>query len=140
MLIFITGLTSYGFQFELERGQFNVIAMALCFSAIFLFHRKPKLSWLAYILFTIAIQLKLYPAIYILFFVRDWKDILANLRRFLCLGIVNIALLFILGWGVFLDFLNSLRGTAIDQMIWVGNLSIRSFTQSWLPKTIFRYF
>jgi len=140
VLIFITGLTSYGFQFELERGQFNVIAMALCFSAIFLFHRKPKLSWLAYILFTIAIQLKLYPAIYILFFVRDWTDIIANLRRFLCLGIVNGALFFILGWGVFLDFLNSLRGNAIDQMIWVGNLSIRSFTQSWLPKIIFRYF
>ena len=31
MLIFITGVFSYGFQFELERGQFNVIATFTCF-------------------------------------------------------------------------------------------------------------
>jgi len=139
VLIFIVGLISYGFQYEIERGQFNVIAMALCFSAIYLFHKKPRLSWLAYVLFTIAIQLKLYPAIFILFFVRDWKAFTENLKRFLGLGFVNFALFFALGWGVFEDFLIALRGKAIDPMIGVGNLSIRSFTQNWLPKTIFDY-
>jgi hypothetical protein len=140
VLIFVTGLTSYGFQFEMERGQFNIITMALCFSAIYLFHRKPKVSWLAYILFTIAIQLKLYPAIFFLFFVRDWKDMKGNHRRFLGLGFVNIALFFILGWGVFLDFLGALQWKANDPGFWVGNLSIRSFTQNWLPETILGYF
>lgn len=140
ILVFISGITSYGFMFELERGQFNMITVALCFSAIFLFHRKPKLSWLSYVLFTIAIQLKMYPVIFILLFVRDWKDTKGNLTRFLGLGFVNIALFFILGTGVFMDFLGAFLSQANDPGFWVGNLSIRSFTLNWLPNTIFGYF
>lgn len=134
MLIFLVGWTSYGFQFELERGQFNIIAMALCFSAIYLFHKKPRLRWLAYVLFTISIQLKLFPAIFIFFFVEDWKDIRGNLKRFIGLGLANIALFFVLGLGVFTDFLSALQGKANDPGFWMGNVSIRNFAQSWLPE------
>jgi hypothetical protein len=139
ILLFVCGLTSYGLMFELERGQFNVIAMALSFIAIYIFHRQPKFSWVAYILFTIAIQLKMYPAIFIVFFVRDWKDIKANLIRILGLGIANLALFFCLGWGIFQDFIGALRWKANDPGFWVGNISIRSFAQDWFPRTVLKF-
>ena len=59
MLIFATGMISYGLQFELERGQWNLIAFTLSLTAIYLFHNYPRLRWLAYFLFSISVQLKL---------------------------------------------------------------------------------
>ena len=61
MLIMVTGLLSYGFQFELERGQWNLIAFSSSVAAIYIFHKQPKYRWLAYLLFTISVQLKLIP-------------------------------------------------------------------------------
>ena len=97
MLIFVTGIVSYGFQFELERGQWNIIAFAFTMTAIYLFHNRPKHRWLSYLLFTISIQLKLYPAIFVFCFIEDWSDWKGNIRRVVSLGLVNILALFILG-------------------------------------------
>ncbi len=130
MLIFITGLFSYGFQFELERGQFNVIAMAACFFAIWIFHNHNKYRYIAYILFTISVQLKLFPAIFIVMFITDWHDWKNNIKRFVKLGVVNFALLFILGPSVFVDFLRAIKAQSVNPSIWNGNHSIRSFVTS----------
>jgi hypothetical protein len=129
MLVFIAGLFSYGLHFELERGQFNLIAMAFCMGSVWTFHRHPRLRWLSYLLFSLAVQLKLYPAIFVFLLVQDWDDWRANLRRFLGLGAFNLALFFILGYRIFVDFVAALWKQIHNPNIWMGNHSIRSFVQ-----------
>ena len=127
MLLFITGLFSYGFQFELERGQFNVIAISMCFLAIWIYHYHNRYRFLAYILFIISVQLKAYPLIFIVMLIGDWHDWKNNIKRVLILVIVNIALLFVLGYQAFLNFLKTITGFAGVPYIWSGNHSIFAF-------------
>jgi hypothetical protein len=127
MLIFITGLISYGFQFELERGQANILAFTLCLTAIYIFHTHPRGRWLAYILFTIAVQLKLYPAIFIFSLIENWQDRKGNIKRFLGLGIVNIAALFIFGLGPILSMGASMVYGEVNFGREPYNLSISAF-------------
>lgn len=131
MLVFVTGLLSYGFQFELERGQFNVFTFLLCLWAIYIFHRHKNHRLIAYLLFSISIQLKLYPAIFIVMFVDDWKDWKNNILRFLKLGIFNFLLLFIMGYQIFLDFIRSVaRQLFTPGWAWNGNHSIKAFVEA----------
>ena len=127
ILFFVSGLFSYGFQFEIERGQFNVISMFLSLSAVLIYHNYHRFRYLAYGLFSIAVQFKIYPAIFIFMFVRDWRDWKNNIKRFLGLGAFNFALLFILGPGVFVNFVKRVMAHMADPFIWIGNHSIRSF-------------
>jgi len=124
----LTGLISYGTQFELERGQFNIIAVTLCFLSIYLFHRHYSFRYLAYFLFSISAQIKLYPAIFIFLFIKDWRDWKGNLLRFAGLGVFNIALLFVLGYDTFLEFLKKLRFFLGDIYLFPGNHSIKAYT------------
>jgi hypothetical protein len=139
VLVFTSTLISYGLQFEIERGQFYTLAFALAFLGVYIFHRHPRLSWFAYILFTLAIQLKMFPALLIFLFVRDWRDWRGNLLRIFGLGLVNFALFFILGWNKFLEFMNILFAMNDDPGIWVGNFSVRSFTHRALPVILKRF-
>ena len=130
ILFFITGIFSYGFQFELQRGQFNVIAAAACFIAIWIYHYHNKNRYLAYILFTISVQLKVFPAIFIVMFITDWHDWKNNIKRFLALSTVNFALFFVLGTSVFVDFIRAIKAQSVNPSIWYGNHSIRSYVIS----------
>lgn len=122
-LLGVAALFSYGFHWELENGQFNLLAFAFVLASIYLFYHRPKSRWAAYILFTVALQLKLWPGIFILLFVtNDWK---ASLKRVGGLLLANLAGLFVLGPQVFMEFL---RGIARDSdYLWIGNHSIKSF-------------
>jgi Glycosyltransferase family 87 len=113
MLILVTGLGSYGLQFELERGQWNVIAFTCCLAAIYLFHDQLKYRWLAYLLFCISVQLKLYPAIFVLVLIEDWSDWKNNIKRILGLGLINVLALFILGINPILSTIGSLTGSKV---------------------------
>jgi Glycosyltransferase family 87 len=127
MLILVTGLGSYGLQFEMERGQWNLIAFTFCLAAIYLFHNQPKYRWLAYFLFCVSVQLKLYPAIFVFALIEDWSEWKNNIKRIVSLGLVNILALFILGIN---PILNSLRILASIKATHVGrpfNVSIASF-------------
>jgi hypothetical protein len=132
MLVFVTGIASYGLQFEIERGQWNLIAFTFCLTAIYLFHRYRRHRWLAYFFFTISVQLKLFPAIFVFALIEDWSDWKKNIRRFAGLGIVNIAALFIFGldpvrrtMGVFGGLQGNLFGPP-------NNISITSYTAYFL--------
>lgn len=130
VVFFMMGLFSHGLYFELERGQTNVIALLFVLTAIYLFHYKPRLRFPAYVLFSIGIQIKISPAIFILMFIADWKDWKTNIKRFAGIGIFNLALLFILGYQPVLSLLTNLQTVTLDnaKYIWVGNHSIMSFT------------
>jgi len=128
-LLFGIGLFSYGLSFEIERGQFNLTAIACTFFAIYLFHRFPRQRWLAYILFTFGIQLKLYPAIFILFFVDDWNKWKETMLRWCEIGLANVLLLFILGKDIALKYLSSLFGMVNTAGVidWPGSHSVFGF-------------
>lgn len=128
LAFFLMGLFSYGMQFEIERGQINVLAFLFVMSAIYIYHRHPAFRRYAYLLFTIAVQLKIYPAIFVVMFIRDWRDWKGNLRRFVALGLFNFSLLFITGVRPFLEFLNAVSTQmASPGWAWTGNHSIRAF-------------
>lgn len=130
-LFFFTGLFSYGFQFELERGQFNAIAFSLCVIAVFLFHLKSEFNYWAYLLFTISVQLKVYPIFFIVMFVKDWRDWKNNLRRFLGLAALSFSILFVLGYQIFRDFLRNITAYQFNyDSNRNENLSIKGFVHS----------
>ena len=129
MLFLVTGLLSYGLQFELERGQFNIIAMALVLASIYVFHRLPRWRILAYALFTIAVQLKVYPAIFALMLIEDWRDWKGSVKRLGGLAAVNAAMLLVAGPRLFVDFLGSVTQQMLSPTMnfWNGNHSINAF-------------
>jgi len=127
VLFFITGLFSYGLQFEQERGQFNLIAFAFCLIAIYIFHFHPRFRFFAYLLFSLSVQLKVYPVFFILLFVNDWGDWRNIVKRFLGLGVLNFTLLFVLGHKLFLDFIHAITEYQLLQSSRYENLSIKGF-------------
>jgi hypothetical protein len=126
----LTTSLSYGMQFELERGQFNLFAFSLALLAIYLYHHYDSFRYLAYVLFSVAAHLKVYPAFFIFMFIKDWKDWKGNIKRFLILGLLNIALLFVLGYRIFLDFVDNIPEFMSVTMTFPGNHSITSFVSN----------
>jgi glycosyl transferase family 87 len=104
VFFFLTGLFSYGMQFELERGQFNVLTLLLVITGIWLYHNFPTFRLLAYALWIVATHIKLYPAVFLLMFFSHWNDWKENSKTLLQLGILNIAALFVLGYKIFQQF------------------------------------
>ncbi len=142
LVFFVTsGFLSYGFQFELERGQYNSLTFLVCLFSIYLFHYHPRRRWLAYILFTLSIHLKVFPAIFVLMFIDNWKDWKAIFKRMALLLVLNLAALFVLGPQLVWDFINGVRqlGAESSIFIWIGNHSIRSFAEAALPQIMEAY-
>jgi hypothetical protein len=127
LLFFMTGLFSYGLQFEQERGQFNLITFAFCLAAIYIFHFHHKFRYFAYLLFSLSIQLKVYPVFFVVMFINDWRDWRNNIRRVLGLGILNFGLLFVLGYNLFLDFIGRITEYQLSESSRYENLSIKGF-------------
>jgi uncharacterized protein with PQ loop repeat len=128
LLLSITGLFSYGFQFELERGQYYSIAFLLCMLAVYLFHRQHEFRYLAYLLFSFSVHLKIVPIFFLPMFIKDWMDWKANLKRMVGLGLLNLALLFVLGYGELVNFVESLLfRVETPTFLWNGNHSVANF-------------
>lgn len=137
-LFFVSGLLSYGMQFELERAQFNIITFTFCIAAVYIYHFHHSFRRFAYLLFVIAVQLKLYPAIFIFMFIKDWKDWKGNLRRLIILGLVNFLLLFIAGLQSFLGFVNLVKIQLSNPgLSWTGNHSIKAFLSEFVENNGF---
>lgn len=128
LLVLVSGLLSYGFQFEIERGQFNLIAVSLSLLGVWVYHHFPRQRLWAYLLFSLSVQLKVYPLIFMVLLVCDWRAWKANLTRFGALLAANIALLFVLGTDVFNDFMQAITAQAVAPDVWNGNHSVHAFT------------
>jgi hypothetical protein len=129
LLVAVTGLISYGVQFELERGQWNVIAMTLILAAIAVFHGSRGWRPLAYLLFTVGVQLKAYPVVFALMLIDDWHDGKATLRRMGGLAALNFAALFIGGPRLGGEALGAIAQQFLSpsRYFWNGNHSISNF-------------
>jgi len=132
LFVFITGLLGYGLQFELERGNFNVITLALGLAAVYVYWRYPKVRAISYLLLTISIQFKLYPAILVILLIDNRDTVTKNLKRIFLFGFSNVGLLFIMGWNGFIEFLRSVS-TQIDGSGYVRDHGINNFLE-WLNK------
>ena len=111
LFFLLTGLASYWLQYDIWDGQFYPLIYSFVMIAIWLFQRhytNRLLRYLSYFLITIAIQIKLSPVIFVIFFIRNWPDIKGNLKRVLLLGIVNLLLVFSTGLPNAQAFLNTI--------------------------------
>ena len=126
VLFFLSGLFSHGFYFELERGQTNVIAFLFVMLAIYLFYHKTRFRWLAYVLFSLSLQIKIFPAIFIFMLVENWSDWKTNIKRFAGIGLFNLALFFVLGLRPLLTVVSNLKEASLHY-VWIRNHSIMSF-------------
>ncbi len=129
VLFSVTGAFSYGFQFELERGQFNVIAFFLSLLAVYFYYYSKKYWYLSYLLITLAIQLKIWPLIFLIFLAGNWRNWSYCLARLCAILVFNFGCLFILGTDVFYGFMHTLsQKIGSDFFILTTNHSIASFS------------
>jgi hypothetical protein len=108
LFILITGLFSYGMQFTLERGQFDIVAMFFGICAVFIFWYAPKLRILSYLLLVIAFQFKIYPFYLVLCMIDDIRHPLKSLLRVGLISLVCYLSLFVMGVKGYQEFLQSL--------------------------------
>jgi len=114
--------TSYGFMFELERGNVNTYALLFSVLAVFVLVRWPRVVWAPALLLAVAINIKVYPAVLlvVLLWRFRWRAlvpaIVSNVVLFLIAGPANAS--------AFISGLLSLGGTPF---LWAGNHSAASF-------------
>ena len=132
----MSGFLSYGFVFELERGQFNLLAMACALSSVLLLEDKSfsRKRCLAIGLAALSIHLKAYPALLVGYYfllqvlrdVRRGDRTTAATTLLLCAGL-NVALLFVFGASTFEGFVRGIAHHFNDSQSWNGNHSLKSF-------------
>jgi hypothetical protein len=129
LLVVVAGLFSYGLQFEIERGQFNVLTIGFAFAGIWLFRSttNPRWRFVAYALFTIAVQLKVYPALLVVFLIDDWHDRETSVRRLAGLLTVNVLGLLMLGPAATVSFVYAILGQSFNPAVFASNHSLRSY-------------
>jgi len=115
---------SYGFLFSIERGNFDLYALAFSLAGLWILVRSPHRVWLQVICFSVAAHLKVYPAV--LFLLPFWRH---GRRCIVPIVLINAALLFCIGPGPALHFLETLFGLGDSLRVWVGNHSAASFGQ-----------
>jgi hypothetical protein len=108
LFIIVTGLLSYGMQFALERGQFDLLAMLFGIGSVYVFWFFPKYRWLAYLMLIIAFQYKIYPMYLAICFIDDLKHPAKSIIRLLGLVAMCYASLFLMGIQGYQEFMRSL--------------------------------
>jgi hypothetical protein len=85
-------ITSYGFMYEVQRGNVNLFALLFSLLAVWLMLRLPRSPWWPAVALAVAINLKLYPAILLALLFWRYKS-----RAFVPVLAVNGLLLLIAG-------------------------------------------
>ena len=128
LLIIFTGFLSYGMRFELERGQWNVQTLFLCFAGLAIKDSKnPWIIFLSYLLFSISVHLKLYPLLFVIGFIIPEEGWIKNSKRLITLGLLNVVLLFIMGGSFLKEYLHTLTQYAGSPSVWISNISLYAF-------------
>jgi hypothetical protein len=131
-LIAAVGLISYPVQFELERGQWNVVATALAVAAVWLFQSPNDSRWHrtgAYVLMVAAVHLKIFPAVFAIgFWRREWPWRRNVLHLAGVAGMTALALA-ALGPDLLRAFLSIVIPYSQRPYVWFGNHSIAAFAE-----------
>ena len=122
-LTFLT-VSSYGFVFGAERGNIDVYVLAFSLVGLWILVRSPNRVWLQVICFAVAAHLKVYPAV--LFLLLIWKH---GRRSLVPIVAVNAALLFCIGPGPALHFIQTLSRVAASPETGAANHSAVSFAR-----------
>ena len=119
----VASFTSYGFAFNLERGNYDIYPLFLSALFLWLLWKRPDWVWVQVLLVSMAAHLKLYPAI--LFVLILWKH---GRKSLLPLVVVNLALALCLGPENLWLFI---RRIAFDiserKTTWIGNHSAYAY-------------
>jgi hypothetical protein len=115
-------VSSYGFLFSIERGNFDIYPQVAALLGLWSMLRKPSWMWLHVACFSVAVHLKIYPAI--LFLLVLWKH---GWKSLLPIAVINGFLLVSLGWENAAAFLNVATQILTAPTYWVGNHSAASF-------------
>lgn len=115
---------SYGFLFSIERGNFDLYAMAFSLAGLWVLIRSPNRVWVQVICLSIAAHLKVYPAVLLLLLL--WKH---GRRCIAPIVSINAALLMCIGLDPAVHFLERLFRLGDSLRVWVGNHSAASFAQ-----------
>ena len=120
---------SYGCRFELERGQINLLVMAISIFGMFLSRSMNKFKIiLGFVFLSFAVQMKVWPLFFLPLFTNAYIGIIRNVKRFIIFGLSNFFLLFVLGYDFLKEYLLSLSNLAKSPLnIWVANMSLYSF-------------
>jgi hypothetical protein len=113
---------SYGFLFSVERGNYDAFPAFLAMLGLWALVRRPAGIWLPTIAFSLAAEIKVYPALLLLLLIWRfrWKAILPIIA-------CNVVLALSAGPGNLISFLLSL-GQMIRGADWVGSSSAKSFS------------
>ena len=114
--------SGYPFEFSLERGNYDSLALLAICSGAWLVRYRPTACWLQVLLFSFAAHLKIYPAI--LLFIPLWQH---GLRALLPLTLINASMLFCFGFDRGMEFLVGLYHYSLHPYIWAGNHSAAAF-------------
>lgn len=125
------GVLAYGIQFEIERGQWNLLAFLFCLAAvIFASSSDYRSKWAGYVLLTVASQIKLWPAIYIFLLISLEPSLKQKIKGFIIFIFVNFLLLFSFGFSVAVGFFNEIAKASKEQKYGIAQTSIGSFLWS----------
>jgi hypothetical protein len=124
LLLVLISIVSYQFIHELERGQWNLIAMYFLFIA--LKNKNNGNLFSSVLLYTAAIQIKVFPIFFILLFLIR-GNFFYNFKFFSTLIIINITLLFCNGYEGMLHFIEITSvNSRINPGAWEMNPAMRS--------------
>jgi len=141
-LAFVLGfwlMTSYGFMYEVERGNIDLYALCFALLSVWLMLRLPRSAWWPAIVLAVAINLKFYPGVLlvILFWRYRWRALVPVV-------VANAVLLVVAGPGNVRNTLSAL--TAIqssERALWWGNHSAAALANvlrhvtGWAPSWIY---
>lgn len=127
-------VTSFGFLFEIERGNLDLYALFFSLVAVWLLLRLPGSAWRPALFLALAINLKIYPAVLLalLFWRYRW-------RAAIPVAVTNLALLLFAGPRNAWQFAANLKSLQGDPFFWPANHSAASYahalrgTAGWLP-------
>ena len=131
-------MTSYGFMYELWRGNINLYALVFSLLAVWLAIRLPRSPWWPAVALALAINLKLYPAI--LLVLLFWRY---RLKAVLPVVVTNAVLLFIAGPANLRRMLTFVttnspgsRNATYGEMGAAGTAAVLRATTTWAPSWI----
>ena len=132
-------MTSYGFMYEVERGNIDLYALFFSLLAVWLMLRLPRSAWWPAVVLAVAINLKLYPGVLlvILFWRYRWRAVVPTV-------VANAALLLIAGPENLWSTVTTLAAVQYNERgLWWGNHSAAALANvlrhvtGWAPSWIY---